>query len=62
MGMYVVKCPCCGQPHYWFSGNLDQRCPKCRTTVTVNDDGTTTSTVTPLDPSFLETEVKPDGN
>ena len=33
MGMYVVKCPCCGQPHYWFSGNLDQRWSE------VQDDG-----------------------
>jgi hypothetical protein len=30
MGMYVIKCPTCGAEHYWFSGNLDQRCPACK--------------------------------
>jgi hypothetical protein len=30
MGMYVIPCPGCGKGHYWFSGNLDQRCPFCR--------------------------------
>jgi hypothetical protein len=31
MGMYVIGCPVCGLPHYWFSGNLDQRCAICKT-------------------------------
>ena len=30
MGMFLIKCPTCGVEHYWFSGNLDQRCPACR--------------------------------
>jgi len=30
MGMYVIKCPTCGVEHYWFSGNLDQRCAACQ--------------------------------
>lgn len=30
MGMFVINCPTCGGAHYWFSGNLDQRCAKCR--------------------------------
>lgn len=29
MGMYVIPCPVCGTHHYWFSGNLDQRCRNC---------------------------------
>ena len=27
----------------WFSGNLDQRCPDCKTLKIVNPDGTTTT-------------------
>lgn len=30
MGIYTVKCPSCSQPHDWFSGNSDQRCPVCK--------------------------------
>lgn len=30
MGMYMIGCPTCKKAHYWFSGNLDQRCPDCR--------------------------------
>jgi uncharacterized Zn finger protein (UPF0148 family) len=30
MGLYTIGCPTCGAAHYWFSGNLDQRCPTCQ--------------------------------
>lgn len=30
MGLYTVFCPSCKQAHQWFSGNLDQRCTRCR--------------------------------
>jgi hypothetical protein len=30
MGMYTIPCPVCGDGFYWFCGNQDQRCPRCR--------------------------------
>lgn len=30
MGLHFIGCPLCGSPHYWFSGNLDQRCENCK--------------------------------
>ena len=30
MGLYAIRCPACGTPHMWFSGNMDQRCHDCR--------------------------------
>lgn len=29
MDIYMINCPSCGEAHYWFSGNFDQRCVKC---------------------------------
>jgi len=58
MGLYLIGCPTCGIVHMWFSGNLDQRCPDCRTVKTVNPDGTTTSTVKPIDPINDKAPVK----
>ena len=30
MGLYTIPCPSCKQPHAWFSGSIDQRCPNCK--------------------------------
>jgi hypothetical protein len=30
MGLINIACPQCKQVHTWFSGNLDQRCRRCK--------------------------------
>ena len=29
MGLYWIPCRKCEKTFYWFSGNMDQRCPDC---------------------------------
>jgi len=29
MGLFPIDCAKCKTPFLWFSGSLDQRCPKC---------------------------------
>lgn len=37
MGLYTIDCPQCKNPHMWFSGNLDQRCPACKKEETIKN-------------------------
>jgi len=30
MGLYWIPCRACQKVFYWFSGNMDQRCPECK--------------------------------
>src|ERR1035437_7468315 len=37
MGLIDLICPQCGQEHTWYSGNLDQKCERCRNLVEHKD-------------------------
>lgn len=42
MGMYGISCPQCRTPHYWFSGNSDQRCHECKMELVGRDNNNKT--------------------